>query len=284
MPARCPSVPGRLTAAAAVALAGVLSAAAPARAAVAIFDINRDAQYTQLDAAGNLSLDGYFFSARAFLNGGGTDPTSATLTHPNGVDPLALVAPDLFLFQSGLFADQSALDVAFPFGTYTLDTDGVPASVSIDYTADLYPLNVPVLSASTFTALSGLNPAAPFLFQFNDLDPDPAAQEALVYLVIRDAGTLAVVFDSGPLPDGTTAYLLPANTLAANTAYRFELIFSDRLVGDDPSGVALIPEFNARTGGTFTTGAAAVPEPASLALLGFGGLALAVRRVRRRGA
>lgn len=75
---------------------------------------------------------------------------------------------------------------------------------------------------------------------------------------------------------------IPANTLLPNTQYGFELDFSDRLNGlDAANGVFTQQGFDVRTDGTFTTGAAQVPEPATILLAGIGALPFVGWRNRR---
>lgn len=270
------------------ALAAVLVAASPAPAAIVTVDISRDIQYAQT-GPNTVTQSGYFFSARTFGDGGAGDPTAGTLTYPGPGSPAALNPipgnPTVLIYQSTLLPDQSTLDADYPTGTYTFDTDGTPTPIDVEYAADYYPDNVPALTAASYTGAQGLNAAAAYLFAFNQLDPndDPTANEANPYFVVRDA-LGAVVFDSGALPTAATSYLLAANTLQANTAYQFEVIFSSRVVTfDGNTGVFLVQEFNTRTNGRFFTAApAAVPEPAGLTLLGAAGLAWVGRRASRR--
>jgi hypothetical protein len=112
-----------------------------------------------------------------------------------------------------------------------------------------------------------MNPAAPFTVSFNSFTADAKASEGFTFFTIHDPVTNAIVFDAGFLAPSTASVIIPANTLAPNKLYDFELDFSNRLNGfDQANGVFTEQGFDVRTDGSFTTGPI-VPEPTGLALV-----------------
>jgi hypothetical protein len=169
---------------------------------------------------------------------------------------------------------------AYPFGTYTLQAFGAgsPSSqVAIDYTSDPFG-NTPALTASSFTALQGLNASSPDTVDFNGFTPVGGATQSFVFFTVTDVNTGTAVFSDSFLPSSTSSVTIPGGTLAAGTAYSYDLIYDERI--DGTAGISTFALFDNRTEGDFTTALVATPDPSSLALsltvLGF--LALRLRR------
>lgn len=223
---------------------------------------------------------GAFFNAIALFDNPG-DYTSATLTDPGPGSPESIPMTSPTSFGSGPgFANQAAMDAAYPFGTYVISlTAGTqPAtSVTLNYTADAYAQNYttnpPQLTAASFNALQSLSTGLSSLtLNFNAFTPDPAATTALTFFSIFNSSQ-----GCGFLSPSATSCTIDPQALTADTTYNWELDFSDR-VEATVGGVLTYTDFDVRTDGSFTT--AAVPEPASWAMLlaGFAGLGFVARR------
>ncbi len=266
----------------------------PAKADITSFDIGFNLENNQTGPS-TVSPYGTFFSVYAYIPAAG-DYTTGTLTYPGPGSPQTLspgdfAGPNVF-YQTPYLADQAALDAAYPIGTYTGQASGgtgtpQPSStVGIDYTASAYG-NTPALTAGSYSALQGLNPALSDTVNFNAFTPNVDANLSYIFFNVYDVGTGTDVFADNFLPSSATSLVIPGHTLAANTAYSYELIFDDRIEGTDAngSGIATQQEFDTRTFGDFTTGSASVPEPSSLALgltvLGFMALRLRRKCVRK---
>jgi hypothetical protein len=190
-----------------------------------------------------------------------------------------------YKYQSTPFANQSAMDTAFPFGLYTFLADGTDGA-NLNYAADDYAQTEPYLTGTDFSSLQGMNPANPFTVHFSTDTPGGAADEtsAFIFFTVFDNTLGESVFDGGFLPTSTSSLTIPANTLNFGDDFTYEIDFSDR---DTPlgNGGTFSPEsgFDLRTDGTFSTQQpASVPEPASVVLAGLGLLALGGLRHRRR--
>ena len=262
----------------------------PAKADITSFDIGFNIENNQTGPS-TVSPYGTFFSVYAYIPATG-DYTSGTLTYPGSGSPQALspgsfAGPNVF-YQTPYLANQAALDAAYPFGTYTIQASGgtdplqPSSSVGIDYTANAYG-NTPALTAGSYDALQSLHPALSDTVDFNTFMPNVDTNESFIFLNVYLVSTGADVFSDNFLPSSTTDVVIPGGTLAANTAYSYELIFDDRILGTDinGSGIATQQEFDTRTFGDFTTGSATVPEPSSLAL-GLIVLGFVAHRLRRR--
>lgn len=278
---------------------------APASAGLLQVDIGKNLQQTQLDAAGTLSSSSAFFAARAFYQNPG-DYDAATLTYPGPGSPATMTnvpgtifflgggsAAGDFIAQSPLFPDQATMDAAYPFGDYRYDlTDSTltnpPATTTLSYTSDLYPANLPTVTAPTFTGLQGLDPTQDFTISFAALQNDPdfsagAGDQAFIFLDVFTAGFGSDVFSQ--FSTSASSFLMPANTLAPNTSYALDLIFDNRHSAT-VDGIGQSQLFDLRTEVDFTTAAAAAPaaapEPSSLLLIGLGAAAASFPLRRRR--
>ena len=172
-----------------------------------------------------------------------------------------------------------------PFAKYTVDYSGGTAgagSVSVNYTQNAFSSTVPALTPDTYTGLQGLDSTQDFTIGFNTDLPVAASTENDVFVNIFDAATGTPVFGQGFLPSTTTSLFLPANTLAPDTAYNIQVIFSDR-ISSTSGGIDTTLGFDQDTSASFKT-AAAVPEAATtvslglLLALGLGGMVITARR------
>jgi hypothetical protein len=206
------------------------------------------------------------------------DPDSPSLTGLSSNDGGAS-----FSFQTPTLASQALMDATYPVSTaysFALNPGGPVATLVAGAAA--YPLSAPQLTGSSFSALQGMNAAAPVTLTFSPFGVAPGATEALVFFSIYDQTTATWVYPVSFGAPSTNGVTLGANLLAAGHSFTFELIYSDRVqsVGD---GANFAPQlgFDFRTDGDFST-AAAVPEPATWALMLGGVLALGLRHRRSR--
>jgi M26 IgA1-specific Metallo-endopeptidase N-terminal region len=205
--------------------------------------------FDQISTTAPLAPSFFFFSVGAtFFTA--DDYTSATATYPGVGSPqtLSLITPTGFDFTSPEFTSLTTLQTAYPFGTYTVTATGnQPTSTSsISYQANYFPNSIPALT--NFSSLNGLDPENDFTVNYNSFTPDANVTTGYTFLTIWTADTHQVVFHDDFQSPSSTEALIPANTLFPNTAYTFELDFSDRVVvGSTTQG------FDMRTDGSFTT-------------------------------
>jgi hypothetical protein len=254
----------------------------PAHAAgISLLDVFKNVVYRQTSGVAP-AVPASFFANVELTSQNAFDFTNVSVTYPGPSSPITLPQVSPTFFGTGpSFATQAAMNAAFPTGTYTYNATNSGTSfsqtASLNYTGDAFTSAIPALTASSFNALNGLNTGSSLTIGFNSFTPNPAASLGLGFFFISNASGTAFTDDS--LAPSSTSLLLPANTLAPNTTYTFELDFSDRQNGTDATGVSTLIGSDVRTDGTFTTGPA-TPEPASLLLATSGLFALLAFRKR----
>jgi PEP-CTERM motif len=141
---------------------------------------------------------------------------------------------------------------------------------------------VPFLTGNSYNSLQGLNASLADTITFNGFSPVAGANESGIFITITKISDNSVALSTDELTNSTTSLNIPANTLAAGTTYNLEVDYSSRLDSTSIGGVPFTAGYDVRTEISFTTAApAAVPEPASLALMAIG-VASAVLVARRR--
>lgn len=260
--------------------------ATPAEAALTSIDWGKNLEVTQTNAAGNTTLDGYFFFARGFYQNAG-DFTSGELLYPGPNSPDTFVnvpSGNFFLDQTGFFSSQAALDTAYPTGTYTYHfMNSGDVFAALNYFSDNYPLNQPIYTAPTFTGLQGMDSTQGFTISFSPFLTNPGADASVIDVRITRSFDGATVFADNGLASSTTSVFLPAGTLDPGTTYFVQTIFESAVNQTDPfNGIPATLRWDNRTDAFFTTGvSAAVPEPGTVTLLGLGVALAGVLKSRR---
>jgi PEP-CTERM motif len=256
------------------ALLGIASAT-PASADAISGYIYNNAMYDQSSDSVPVGPSRYFFSIGAIQSSG--NYTSATATYPGAGSPatLSLISPTQFNYSSPYISSLSDFNNAYPFGSYVISaTNGASSATStVNYNATYFTSAIPYLT--NYSSLNGFDPTQNKTINFDSFTPNSGATLGLTFFTIYDAS--GAVFSDGFLDPSTTSLTLSANTLLPGTSYTYELDFSDRLVN---SGDNTQQGFDVRTDGSFTTGVAAVPEPATWAMmiLGFAGVGFVAYR------
>jgi PEP-CTERM motif len=270
-----------------LAVAGLVAGAGAAHAQLMQADVGVNPTFEQTDPT-TVTSTGGFFSGRAFFTNT-TDFDAGTLTYGGPGSPAALTpgSPPPSLTLSGSNGSFAGLQSDFPNGDYTFDLTGGamgPTEFVVNYAGDAYS-NTPELTAASFSALQGLNAAAPITLDFNPMDVSPNATpgaNAIFFSVVNSSNS--TVFNE-TLSTTDTSVTIPGGVLSAGQSYSFDLLFDDRIV--DSSGAFLKTQFyDTHTDGLFST-AGAVPEPSTWAMLlmGFVGLGFAASlRGRKQGA
>jgi hypothetical protein len=263
-----------------VAAAAIL-VQAPALADPITGTVFNNQSYNQTDNNAPTGNPTFFFSVGADLlppgynSGTATTPTNTSLPlSPLGSSSVVYVSPG---------QTQQENQNAFTIGTYNITvTDGAnPISVAVSNPQDLFANSIPYLT--NFSSLAGLDPTKSFALTYNSFAPTAGSSQGFTFLTIYDATTGAVVYSDGFRDPNATSSVVGAGVLSANTAYSFEIDYSDRLHGvDAASGNNTELGYDIRTDGLFTTGVGAVPEPATWAmmLLGFCSLAFMAHHKR----
>jgi hypothetical protein len=271
-----------------LAVAGLVAGVGAAHAQLTQADVGVNPTFEQTDPT-TVTSTGGFFSGRAFFTNT-TDFDAGTLTYGGPGSPAALTpgSPPPSLTLGGSNPSFVGLQSDFPNGDYTFDLTGGtmgPTEFVINYAGNAYS-NTPELTAASFSALQGLNAAAPITLDFNPMDVSPNATPGAnaIFFSVVDSSNSTVFNETLSTTD--TSVTIPGGVLAAGQSYSFDLLFDDRIV--DSSGEFLKTQFyDTHTDGSFSTAAEAVPEPSTWAmmLMGFVGLGFAASlRGRKQGA
>jgi hypothetical protein len=272
------------------AIVGLLVLLAPTAHAGSISFVNifGNIDYIQTGDGNALTRNGTFFSAD--LNSSVANAyASASVTYPGPGSPQALTqgSPTDYHFQTPTLPDLATMEAAYPMGAYTFQGVNGPNSdtATLDYAADDYPQSNAYLTGTDYSSLQGMDASQAFTFHFSpDLTGSNAAA-SFIFFSIYDETAGMFAFTDGFLPASTTSVLLPANTLTSGHLYDYELDYSNRDILSNPGGADFGPQlgFDTRTDGTFTTAAAATPEPGGAAMIviaGLAGLFLLKRRAK----
>jgi hypothetical protein len=188
---------------------------------------------TIVATAADIDLDVHVSSPTAFSN--------VSVSYP-GMGSPEVIPYNPTLYDDGTysmgafhsFADLSSANSAYPFGTYTFTaSDGTgqnSQSASLFYGGYDWPSAQPALTAVSYSGLQGMDVAQPYVFSFNSFTGDgtPVGLDRIdpsSNILIFNQTTGAEVYDTGALPDTTTSYVLPANTLQPGDIYSYLLFF-----------------------------------------------------------
>jgi hypothetical protein len=264
-----------------------LSSAAPANAQIAYTQLDIMDTYTQI-AGGELSLAVSTISLGTNVVSP-TDFTGVTVTYPGAASPQVLnYAPSLTFDgtyntqTTKTFADLSALNAAYPFGTYTFTATnggtGATQTASLAYSANDFGTSIPMLTAASYEGLQGMNVGSAHSFNFNSFTADgPAGTHVpgqlnpgtLFYIFNDSTGTLgSMVYASQGVPATATTFLLPANVLQPGTTYAYVLQFTNLLPEGVSPAVGSVLGFSSDTIGLFTTATGPVPPQTLVNLQG----------------
>ena len=263
-----------------LAIATLLLSGSALRADILFLDSFRNVGFLQTGNGNTLSSNGAFFSSD--LNTSiANSYASVSMSYPGPGSPVSLpqITPNDYHYQTASFATKSAMDAAFPTGTYLFQASGPSASASFQYTADDYGLSNPYLTGTDYTSLQGMNPAQAFTLHISPFTTGSNASVSFIFLTIFDYTKGMFVFSDGFLAPTTTTVALPANTLAYGDNFSYEIDFSNRDLVASPGATNQAQlGFELRTDGNFSTAATPAPEPSTIALCGLALLTVALRR------
>jgi len=257
---------------------------------ISYVDLFHTQLFTQTGAA-QPTTPQYYFAADVNMENP-ADFNAATITPFGGsVMNMTLNAGGLsFGLSSSVFSDLATFDSLYPTGMYSFTaTDSTNANPDSPQTvgnaaySDAFGTAIPFVT--DYVLLSGLNTANPFVVTWNPFAGALTGgnNSGLIFFDIFNHSTGVNVFSQAFLPGTTTSATIAGMTLAPNTQYDFQLVFSNRQIGTYSFGGA---DFNPllgsdlRTSGSFTTGAAAAPEPSTFFVIGAGLAALLATRCR----
>ena len=257
-----------------------------ARAGITDFGVDKFENYTQTSNTQPAMLTSASFDSSLDASKA-SDVGTVTASFAGPSSPLIYTGQSgSFSYYSPDFQTQAQLDTAFPFGIpYTIQASGGTLgtlSATIDTPSMALYSPIPFLTGTTYSQLQGLNAATSDPISFNSFTRPPGANGSSIFILITSLATGDTVYVQFGLSPSTTSVVLPANTLAANTAYEIDL---DYITGIDSKnaefgGASFAVTFSSDTSAYFTT-AATVPEPASLALTAIG-VASALLASRKR--
>src|SRR5262249_31337687 len=126
----------------------------------------------------------------------------------------------------------------------------IPQTALLVYSTDTFTSTVPAFAATTFNALPGIDPNQPFTFNFNQLQPNSAAQVEQIFLVFTSSTDANAPTFS--VSSSATSFSVPAGSLQPNTVYTVTLRFRGRINGTSGS-VQTIANSDVQTSVTFGT-------------------------------
>lgn len=263
----------------AAALAVLIGSSASAK--VTFYDILKNAQYTQISAAQPQNAVSWDFIARIFTDVD-NEVTAGTLSFPGNLRTLTPVGPRLVRYAQFGFPTEPDLENAYPATTYFFNATAGSLAGQSGSAPEFIPVRateVPYLTGNSFADLGNATAGQSVTVTWNPYTVPAPVTHQLVYFQLFENGVLKrdVAGQNGAF----TSYTIDGGDLVAGNSYRWSLFFDPRFQGNNGGfgGTAsFVESFDSITSGTFSV--RPVPEPASLAALGLGALAV-VRRRRR---
>ncbi|HKS36314.1 MAG TPA: Ig-like domain-containing protein [Verrucomicrobiae bacterium] len=222
------------------ALTGLLSVcAARAQDDVVFYSVSKEESFVQADATTVSPAPGSRFLFSANLQAVDTDLVFVvTMDRPGGMFPTPLTEDDPEFYLEQAFGSQSAMDSAYPNGTYQLNViegDGDSPSLTLSLTGNQYPTTPRI---ANFTAAQDIDPAADFTLTW-DAFVGGTANDFIQLRIEDDMGN--TFFESGP-PDDPSALngtdvsvVIPADMLEGGKTYQATLLFARVLSRDTTS-------------------------------------------------
>jgi hypothetical protein len=269
------------------AAVAALGWASSASAGLVYAQVSKGLDYVQ-NGASAPTLNQVTFSALDFYSGlGDFDGGSLTWPGPDSPKSLFNIPPAKLMVFTGpgkIYVDEAQFDADFPGGVYTFTATNSATSATqsahVDLDSSFVPAAVPTIDATAYAVLTKANPHAATHITINPFTPDPSADDALMHVTL---------YDSSPFPGSTiyaawlpvsTDVVLPKGSLTAGHIQGIQIDFVEERIGDD-NGVEVVDDGRTTTA-LFNLDVAAVPEPATWAMLALGVGALGAAGRRRR--
>ena len=206
---------------------------------VVFYSVSKEEDFVQTDASTVSPAPGSRFLFSADLQAVDSDLVLAvTMLRPGGMFPTPLTDDDPEFYSEQAFASQSAMDSAYPNGSYTLNVfegDGDFPTLTLSLTGNQYPTTPRI---TNFTAAQNVDPAADFTLAW-DAFVGGTANDFIQLRIEDDLGI--TFFESGPPGDplalnGTNVnVVIPADTLEGGKTYQATLLFARVLTRDTTS-------------------------------------------------
>ena len=195
---------------------------------VEVYAVVKGQSFMQTNSSAAFPAGDESFVFQAFVDTPEGDPvTSATLKLPNGT---LVPIPDEDGFEFGAqFASVSALDAAYPNGTYAIITQGVNdgrRTNTLNLAGNLYP---PTPRISNFDAAQAVNPAADFILSWDPLAGGTVNDYIQVSIRSCGEGDNEILFTPSPGEPGAlngtaTSFTIAARRLRPGQGYNVELL------------------------------------------------------------
>jgi hypothetical protein len=201
----------------------------PVSPAPGAYVFSKSVLYTQTSPTTvTLQVNPTVASAQVSSPSDGPVVTNATLTFPSGATKKLTSTAGIFRL-SELFTNETALDTAYPPGTYTLNVDRTnEAEHVITFNLPTTPATIPMIQ--NYAEAQFIDPTQDFTLTWNAFSPLPST--AIVRLVIVDEFANRIFLAPNPcvprtLDPAATSIVIPAGYLRAGFNYTAQLVFTD---------------------------------------------------------